>query len=136
MNWFNEWVLPSLWQDTDSECYGEQLKFDGSKCYELRCAVLHSGDTEGIATNGSSKGDPMDEFDLCVFPDRLSVIRGMSRFGVRWGGFGESDKYYVMRLDVVQLCGWITDAVENFYSTLSDKSAFDKHQLRIIDMDV
>jgi hypothetical protein len=48
--WFNEYVTKGYFPDE----FEDKLKFDGEKCYKLRCSILHSGKAEV----------PIDEFEL------------------------------------------------------------------------
>jgi hypothetical protein len=103
------------------------LKFDGLKCYKLRCALLHSGNTKGI---------PVHEFELCINrPGDRCALPGGTVFSTRWENNDESTKKELIRIDIYQLCVWLTDAASDYYERHEDKTLFDAHKLNILDMD-
>ena len=72
--WFDKWVHNRFCQYPKSECdllreAEEAGAFDGEKCYALRCALLHSGNTE-LTVN---QKPIVDVFELCVYKESICM---------------------------------------------------------------
>ncbi len=71
IEWFNKWVYKyykcnEICEESDGELDRigrETTKFDGGNCYKLRCALLHSGNSDLIDKNGNRN---VDYFVLCT----------------------------------------------------------------------
>lgn len=65
--WFDKWVYKYYEQPkSENEFINrgiEATKFDGNACYLLRCALLHSGNTDLIDKKGNRK---TDQFELGI----------------------------------------------------------------------
>ena len=63
IDWFDSWVYQFYsFPDSTNSYISKSVsasKFDGQKCYALRCALLHAGNTELNITN-------VNKFELCV----------------------------------------------------------------------
>ena len=67
IEWFDQWVYKYYKQPKSKNDFInkgiEATKFDGENCYLLRCALLHSGNTDLKDNKGNRK---IDLFELCV----------------------------------------------------------------------
>lgn len=132
INWFNECAAKYFAEpqtvDGNKDSSHHYPMFDGNTCYALRCAVLHSGNTnlkEGIKVTVET-----DNFDLCIYGrDQLGLLGGST--SVLQDSKGKITKY--IRLDVRAFCFFICLAAEDFYSTCNPED-FQNNTFRIIDM--
>jgi hypothetical protein len=120
-----KWYDENLTKYDYPEEFEERLKFDGEKCYRLRCAYLHSGNIDGVS---------IDEFDLQVTKPKLWGVYGPSEFGTFWRGGDEKNKKYSMSLDVIQLCLNLSSCARGLYERTEDKAVFRKYSIHIRDM--
>lgn len=128
IDWFDEFVSP-YYQGDGTDLY-EITKFDGTACYSLRCAYLHSGNADLKEQNPSLK---INQFNLClssnkdngVYVDMHGVITSVC----------SNEKMYRVRLDVRKLCITLCNVAENYYIYHEDKEMFKEHGIRIINME-
>ena len=88
-------------------------------CYKLRCAFLHSGNSE---LNQSNK----DQFP--IFQLRISLIG--SSFAI--GNLFEKSSF--VTVDIICLCTRICKAVKKFYIEYEPKDDFKEHEFDIVDI--
>ncbi len=71
IKWFNDWVYNKYFKleenDELENDAREVMEFDGIKCYQLRCALLHSGNVDLLDRNGNRN---IDVFELCTSDTR------------------------------------------------------------------
>lgn len=91
-------------------------RFNADDCYELRCAVLHSGNTNMKTTK--------------VNFDRFVLYREINIDGrVEWEtGKPQTAKYYIY-LDITRFCTLMCKVAEKYYD--SHKSDFSKYHIEI-----
>lgn len=95
----------------------EKSFVDGLLCYKLRCAYLHSGNTE----LNQREQDELPIFELKVGSSVDLVV-------------GDLDtKNGLVSIDAKELCYRICDAVQEFYEKSEDKEAFASHNYHIVD---
>ncbi len=96
--------------------HDEALKFNGERCYKLRCSYLHAGEVEQF--------DGIENFEL--------IISNKTHPSVYGGGCStifidqNGTKTYTIQQDVAQLCFWIHRCAEGFYKKHENKDAFEK----------
>lgn len=122
IKWYDEYIT----QYDYPASYNGNAKFDGIKCWKLRCAILHSGNTKGIS---STIG-----FSLCINENWASGIFGPSSYTEV--SINNNHPTYHMTIDVSQQCFIMYSCAEGFYRSQEDKTKFNDHNLEIIDMDV
>lgn len=118
--WFDEHITKYEYSDD----FEKHLKFDGKKCWKLRCAFLHAGNTDRIPD--------VDEFELSITECSIPGIYGASCYSIT-----QSDNkpaVYRIRLDVAQLCFQLCSCARVFYEGYTDKSKFAEHKLTILDI--
>jgi len=118
--WFDEYLTKHDYP----ESFEDRLKFDGRKCWKLRCAFLHEGSTEGIPD--------IDNFELCITESSKPGIYGPSGFVISSSNKGF--KSYSIQLDVAQLCLQLYSCARGFYDNYKDKIKFNDHKIIIIDI--
>ena len=123
VEWFNKWVYPYYEQPKSSNPIInqgiEKSKFDGDNCYALRCALLHSGNT-------NLKDHPIgkiDSFSLCV--SETSSCCGESYIcDVSDNGSGNSD----VTLNVIGLIDCLLASAEEYMSKNQEKISQNKQK--------
>ena len=118
--WFDEYITKFDYPDD----FEKQLKFDGEKCWKLRCAFLHSGNIDGIPN--------IDAFELSITEPSFTGVYGASCFSISWANDGP--KAYTIRLDVAQICFQISACAKGFYNSYADKTKFKDHKITILDI--
>ncbi len=96
--------------------FDDVQKFDGAKCYKLRCSFLHAGEVDQL--------DGIDKFSLKISARRHSAYYGGSFYKVAKDHVG--NEKYDIELDVAQLCFKIYHCANGFYKSHPDPSAFEK----------
>ena len=75
IKWFNDWVYNKYFKleenDELENNAREVMEFDGIKCYQLRCALLHSGNVDLLDRNGNRH---VDIFELCTSDTRNHAV--------------------------------------------------------------
>lgn len=128
--WFNEYVYP-YYCSHEGHFVDDGTEFNGTVCYALRCAYLHSGNAD-VKEQGKEKV-ATTKFELCISSSEEN--------GVYVDMHGKSTYSYKdhvelkIRLDVRKLCKVICDAADKFYSEKSEKEIFNDHSIRIIDIE-
>ena len=91
-------------------------RFSSDDCYELRCAVLHSGNTDMKANK--------------VNFDRFKLYRESNlQSGVEWEtGKPQTEQKYI-NLDITRFCTLMCDVAEKYYN--SRKTDFSKYHVEI-----
>ncbi|MDS0528471.1 hypothetical protein NNC19_22535 [Clostridium sp. SHJSY1] len=130
IDWFNEFVYPYYQSNNKYADKYEGTEFDGIACYCLRCAYLHSGNTDLGESNLHIK---INQFDLCISSNKDSGVYVDMR-GIITSNFS-SEKIYRVRLDVRRLCKTLCDVAEKYYKDHVDKELFIEHKIRIINME-
>ena len=116
IEWFNKWVYPYYEMPFSEHLLINQgienSKFDGDNCYALRCALLHSGNTN----LKDQKNGKIDTFTLCM--SKKSANLGESYISdVSPNGSGKSD----VTLNVVRLIDCILAGVLEYMSKNQEK---------------
>ncbi|UYZ85346.1 hypothetical protein MTZ49_07305 [Entomomonas sp. E2T0] len=119
IKWFNE----NLTKYDYPKEFDEKLKFDGKKCWKLRCAFLHEGSINGIPD--------IDKFELSISKS-FNGLYGASKYSINGN---EENPSYAIRLDIAQICFRIYSCAEAFYDKHEDKSVFEDQNITIIDID-
>lgn len=122
VKWYDEYITKHDYPDD----YDDNAKFDGLKCWKLRCAFLHAGNTEGISDT--------TRFNLSINETGTSGIYGPSSYTEAW--IGSSRPSYSMTIDVAQQCFIMYSCAEGFYRSQEDKSKFDDYTVEIDEIDV
>ncbi|MCO7125126.1 hypothetical protein NIE88_04970 [Sporolactobacillus shoreicorticis] len=134
-NWFDNWVEhlyadPSGW---DNDKRAKNPYFTGRLCYGLRCAFLHSGDSN-IKEKfwGDQENDEYRysyHFELC--------INGSDSFGETWETphkeIKRIEKQKTVQINIVTLCKNICSAAEKYYK-YKGKEAFADHIINLRDI--
>ena len=91
-------------------------RFNSADCYELRCAVLHSGNTDMKVTK--------------INFDRFKLFRNINvQGGVKWeAGKPQTEQKYIY-LDITRFCTLMCDVAEKYYN--SRKADFSKYHVEI-----
>lgn len=91
-------------------------RFNADDCYELRCAVLHSGNTDMKATKVN--------FDRFKLYREIDVQSGV----VQEVGKPQTEQKFIY-LDITRFCTLMCDVAEKYYN--SRKSDFSKYHVEI-----
>lgn len=134
IEWFNNWVEVYYADDTGfSEDWKRAKKpyFTGKMCYKLRCAFLHSGNSD-IEDFGKKEDDEFIYsyyFNLC--------LNGCDSWGPTWGikeeGNGKIIKEITVSINVEILCNNICSAARRYYKYKGEK-CFEDHKINVIDI--
>ena len=128
--WFDEFVSPYYQSDDKYADVYKGTEFNGTVCYSLRCAYLHSGNAD------LKEQDPyieINQFDLCLSNNKNSGVY-VDMHEVITPDCSD-EKMYRVRLDVRKLCKILCDAAEKYYIDHEDKEMFKEHAIRIISME-
>lgn len=121
IKWFDEYLT----QYDYPPDFDERLKFDGKKCWKLRCAFLHEGSI------GQLPG--IDKFELSITHPSNGVY-GASTYGRTWANDDVENADYHIRIDVAQLCFQLLSCVKGFYNSYENKSVFVDQSISITDI--
>ncbi len=94
----------------------EPAKLNGTLCYALRCAFLHSGNDD-ILSQRAARNSAITSFEL-LKPEGLNG----NGFAYRVG-----NQQVATQIDMSYLCDLICEAVEKYYNSHADKSIFEDH---------
>ena len=120
ISWFDNHM-----PNDDFKCFlpgFEKQEFNGSVCYSLRCAVLHSGSTD---VNNAILNVDIDEFRL-TRPGDEHYIKGYC-YGNRPTSNSSAAPEICAYIGADYLCERLCDAAEEFYDNWPDKNDFDVH---------
>lgn len=133
--WFKEWVGHYYADHTGFKQNGKYPKnpyFTDEMCYQLRCAYLHSGNSDI-----DEFGEKEDKQFKYIYHFSLSVNGGES-YGTWWEepqlNVDKMFKHRTVCIDVVKLCEFLCCAAEKYYNTKEDKKVFYEHQISITDI--
>lgn len=100
--------------------FDERLKFDGLKCWKLRCAFLHEGSIKGMPD--------IHQFRLCI-NEQAYLGSGPSSYDIHRSP--NQSPTYSIEIDVAQLCYQVLSCAKGFYNEYADKSVFDDQNIII-----
>lgn len=130
--WFDKWVNHKYADSTGWTSDYKQAKnpyFTGKMCYDLRCSLLHAGNSEI-----NDFGDCEDEENKYSYSFEL-CINGCDSIGERWEepqqNIGKLQKVKMVRIDIVTLCENLCSSAEKYYLHKGDE-LFNEHNIRII----
>lgn len=133
--WFREWVGHYYADHTGFEQNGKYPKnpyFTDKMCYQLRCAYLHSGNSDI-----DEFGEKEDKQFTYVYHFTLSVNGGES-YGTWWEepqpNINKLLKHKTVRIDISKLCDFLCCAAEKYYDTKDNKKVFIEHQIVVTDI--
>ncbi|MFI3227991.1 MAG: hypothetical protein R3Y09_11390 [Clostridia bacterium] len=112
IKWYDKHITNNNYPDE----HDEALKFNGEKCYELRCSYLHAGEVEQLVG--------IQDFQLIIINKTHPIVYGGS-CDTTYIDQNEN-KTYTIQQDVAQLCYWIYKCAEVFYKQHENKEVFDK----------
>lgn len=128
--WFREWVGHYYADHTGFEQNGKYPKnpyFTDEMCYQLRCAYLHSGNSDI-----DEFGQKEDKQFTYLYHFTLSVNGGES-YGTWWEepqpNTNKLLKHKTVRIDIEKLCNYLCCAAEKYYHTKESKKGFIEHQI-------
>ncbi len=109
IKWFDDWVYNKYFKSKENDELEnpsrEIMEFNGIKCYQLRCALLHSGNVDLIDRNGNRT---VDVFELCTSDTRNhATVCGRTANG---------PKNLYMSVNIVYLIDTILLGVEDYIS--------------------
>lgn len=132
--WFDDWV--NHWYADHTGFIDEGRKanspyFNGKMCYDLRCSLLHSGNSDI-----NDFGEEEDEanrysyyFELC--------INGSDSYGTMWEypqlSIDKTLKLKTVRIDTGSLCRNLCSSAERYYQHKGSECFFE-HKIELIDI--
>lgn len=134
-DWFDNWVNHRYadntgWQEDENRALNPF--FFGKMCWKLRCAFLHSGNSEI-----GNYGEKEDEHNRYSYNFELILSDGVNSFGEMWihpqKDVDKLSKTKTVKIDVVELCKNICLSTEEYYS-YKGKEAFEDHSIKIVDI--
>ncbi len=129
IGWFDKYIYPYYQYNGQYAENYHGTEFDGKACYSLRCAFLHSGNTD---IENKKLEVKINQFELCLSSTEDNGIYG-DHFGVTTSNYLDTVDYSV-RLDVRRLCKIICDAAEKYYQE-NDQRAFEDHTCHILNIE-
>lgn len=96
----------------------ESCNLCGDMLYALRCAFLHSGSDDVLATSHGSKTLHITRFTL------VRPSTSLEEYGYR---YTSSSTGSTVEFDIEYLCKLICDSAEKYYNNHPDKTLFDSH---------
>ncbi len=112
VDWYDKHITYNNYPDD----YDDSLKFDGEKCYKLRCAFLHAGEVDQLIG--------IENFELIISPKTHPMVYGGGCYTTNVDKDGNTT--YTITQDVAQLCFWIYRCANGYYERHPNKSDFDK----------
>lgn len=134
VEWFNNWVGVYYADDTGFSEDWKRAKnpyFTGDMCYKLRCAFLHSGnsDIEDFGKREDNEFIYSYYFNLC--------LNESDSWGCAWEVKGDDNgkiiKEITVSINVETLCNNICSAVRGYYKYKGEK-VFEDYQINILDV--
>jgi len=134
-DWFDKWVNHRYADNTgwhEEENRALNPFFFGKMCWKLRCAFLHSGNSEI-----GNYGEREDEHNRYSYNFELILSDGVNSFGEMWihpqKDVDKLSKTKTVKIDVIELCKNICLSAEEYYS-YKGKKAFEEHSIKIVDI--
>ena len=120
--WFNAHLKQFYHNNFRLRDFNLHLKeFTASACYELRCAFLHSG-------NSDLKNKIIAEFDFWI-PDKNDPYMDCDVSSRTIDTNGKA--IHKIRLNIPQFCTNVSNAAKQFYDEWDDKEVFKKYTINI-----
>ncbi len=134
IQWFDKYVSVDFEIPNDElrNKYGdnipeiEMIRFDGKKCYELRCAMIHEGTPPAQI---SQKKKKINNIELSInSQSERNEQYGEAKTIMRYGG----KKQYTLRINIVHICEYI---IKGAYAFLEARGVEDIEMFTMIDWD-
>ena len=130
--WFDDWIFDTYYYKPEpSNNKVEDINnvvFNGEVCYLLRCAFLHSGNTE---IEDEKDRYHINRFELCI--NSKSELQYGETYGLEWED--ENNKLWHIRINIIEFINNMISGCRNFINKNQNIIAKYNKFINIIDFD-